>query len=54
MATYKQILCPKCQKKLCSVMISSENTNRTFSTCTKCGIKYCIEYGNNKSKISKS
>lgn len=55
MATeYKQISCPKCGKHIYSAFISSSGTNRTVVTCIHCNIKYRIEYGCGKAKVTKA
>lgn len=51
---YKQISCPKCGTFLKSALISSTATNVTNVTCSHCKIKYRIEYGKGKAKVTKA
>lgn len=54
MATVKYVDCPHCkQKKLGPYTVDSSSTQRTSGTCTHCGKRYTIEYGNGKIRVSK-
>lgn len=55
MAQAKYVSCPNCkQKKLGPYNVDTTSISRTRGTCSHCGKRYMVEYGQGKIKASKA